>query len=129
MYHHSNISEDIFQSAAEESGKYVVNSEISKKLPHAFNSLDHTLLALDNNGHWDAYIYRQGISVLLSFSLIKRDQSLKMLSVHPLIHCWSREQMSKTDQQRMYEIGSIILSCAISKGLTSYDYRDRKSVV
>jgi tetratricopeptide (TPR) repeat protein len=122
FYHHSNISEDIFQSAAEESGKYVIENKI---LPYAVNSLDRTLLSLDNDGHWDEYIYRQGISVLLSFSLIKRDQSLKMLSVHPLIHSWSREHMSKTEQQRMYEIGSIILSCAISQRLTSYDYRLR----
>ena len=54
--------------------------KISKKLPYAVNSLDNTLLALDNGGHWDDFIYRQGVGVLLSFSLIKRDQSLKMLS-------------------------------------------------
>ena len=128
FYHHSNISEDIFQSAAEESEKYVINKKLAKKLPYGVNSLDHTLLALDNNGHWDKSIYRQGISVLLSFSLIKRDQSLKMLSIHPLIHCWSREQMSKTEQQRMYEIGTIILSCAISQRLTSYDYGLRQLI-
>ena len=127
FYHHSNISEDIFQSAAEESGKYV-DSKIAKKLPHAVNSLDCTLLALDNDGHWDDFIYRQGIGVLLSFSLIKRDQSLKMLSVHPLIHCWSREQMSKTEQQKMYETGTIILSCAVSRKLTNYDYGLRQLI-
>ena len=128
FYHHSNISEDIFQSAAEESGKRVVNSDIAEKLPYAVNSLDCTLLALDNDGCWDEFLYRQGVSVLLSFSLIKRDQSLKMLSIHPLIHCWSREQMSKTEQQRMYEIGTIILSCAISQKLTSYDYGLRQLI-
>ena len=128
FYHHSDISEDIFQSAAEESGKYVVDSKIAKKLPYAVNSLDCTLLALGNDGHWDEFIYRQGIGVLLSFSLIKRDQSLKMLSIHPLIHCWSREQMSKTEQQRIYEIGTIILSCAISWRLTSYDYGLRQLI-
>ena len=128
FYHHSNISEDIFQSAAEESGKYVVDRELAKKLPYAVNSLDRTLLALDNDGHWDELIYRQGISVLLSFSLIKRDQSLKMLSIHPLIHCWSRERMSKSEQQRMYEIGTTILSCAISRRLTSGDYGLRQLI-
>jgi hypothetical protein len=128
FYHHNNIFEHIFQSAAEESGKYVVDGKIAKKLPHAVNSLDRTLLSLDNNGHWDDFIYRQGIGILLSFSLIKRDQSLKMLSVHPLIHCWSREQMSKTEQQRMYEIGTTILSCAISQRLTGYDYGLRQLI-
>ena len=92
-----------------------------KKLPNAVNLLDRTLLALDNNGHWDDIIYRQGIAVLLNFSLIKRDKSLKMLSVYPLIYCWSQEKMSKTEQQRMYDIGTIILSCAISRRLTPYD--------
>ena len=86
FYHHSNISKDIFQSAAEESREYVVNSG---QLPLATSSLDRTLLPLDNNGHWDEYIFGQGIAVLLSFSLMKRDESSEMLSIHPLVHCWS----------------------------------------
>ena len=72
FYHHSNISKDIFQSAAEESGKSIVDSDVAEKLPQATASLDHTLLALDKDGHWDAMIFEEGISVLLSFSLIKR---------------------------------------------------------
>ena len=128
FYHHSNISDDIFQSAAEEFVKYVVDKNLVKKLPYAVNLLDHTLLALDNDGHWDDIIYRQGVAVLLSFSLIKRDLSLKMLSIHPLIHCWSREKMSKTEQERMFDIGTIILSCAISRRLTAYDYGLRQLI-
>ena len=88
FYHHSNISKDIFQSAAEESRDYKVDSEVAEKLPLAMSLLDRTLLALDNNGHWDEFIFEQGIAVLLSFSLIKRDQSSEMFSVHPLVHCW-----------------------------------------
>ena len=45
FYHHSNISKDIFRSAAEESGKWTVDSDVAKKLPQAVASLDHTLLA------------------------------------------------------------------------------------
>ena len=122
FYHHSNISKDIFRFAAEESRDHVVDSEIAEKLPLAMSSLDHTLLALDNNGHWDDFIFGQGIAVLLSFSLMKRDEAFEMLSVHPLVHCWSREQISKNEQQRMYEMGSIILCCAISKRLSGYNY-------
>ena len=128
FYHHNNISDDIFKSAAEESVKYVIDKKIAKKIPYAVSSLDHTLLALDKDGHWDDFIYREGVGVLLSFSLIKRDQLLKILSVHPLIHCWSREQMSKLEQQKMYEIGTKILSCAISHGLTGYDYGLRQLI-
>ena len=128
FFHHSNISEDIFQSAAEESGKYVVDTEMAIKLPHAVKLLDCALLALHNDGQWDDLLYGQGISVLLSFSLIKRDQLLKRLSFHSLVHCWSRDQMSKTEQQRKYEVGSIILSCAISRRLSSYDYGLRQLI-
>ena len=126
FYHHSNISKEIFRSAAEESGKYVVNSEVAEKLPQAMNSLDHTLLALDSDGHWDEFIFGQGVSVLLSFSLMKRGQSSELLSVHPLVHCWSREQMIKSEQQRICQVGSIILSCAISWRYTSQDYALRQ---
>ena len=36
--------------------------------------------------------------------------------------------MSKTEQQRMYEIGTIILSCAISWEKTSYHYGLRQLI-
>jgi hypothetical protein len=124
FYHHNNISKDIFQSAAEESREHVV-SEVAEKLPQVMSLLDHTLLALDNNGHWDEFIFGQGIAVILSFSLMKEDKSSGMFSVHPLVHCWSREQISKSEQQRMYEMGSIILCCAISRRLSSHDFELR----
>ena len=122
FYHHSGISKDIFKSAAEESMKRDVNSDRFRKLPQAVTLLDRTLLGLDNDGHWDEFIFGQGISVLLSFSLMKREQS-KTFSVHPLVHYWSRERMSKTEQQKMCEIGSTILSCAISWRFEIEDYR------
>ena len=126
FYHHSNISKGIFQSAAEESREHVV--EAAEKLPLAMSLLDHTLLALDNNGHWDDFVFGQGIAVLLSFSLMKRDKSSEMFSIHPLVHCWSREQISKSEQQKMYEMGSIILCCAITQRSSSYDYGLRRLI-
>ena len=129
FYNHSNISKEIFRSAAEESGE-PMDKEIAEILPLARSSesLDRTLLALDNDGHWDDFIFGQGIAILLSFSLMKRDESSEMLSVHPLVHCWSREQISKSEQQRMHEMGSIILCCAISRRLSSYDYGLRRLI-
>ena len=127
FYHHSNISKEIFQSAAEKSGK-VVDSEVARKLPHAITLLDHNLLALDNNGDWDDFIFGQGLAVLLSFSLIKKGQLVDFFSIHPLVHCWSREQMSKSNQQRIYEMGSIILSHAIPWRFTSQDYTLRQLI-
>jgi hypothetical protein len=128
FYHHTNISKDIFQSAAQEAMKQDVNSDRFRKLPQAVTLLDHTLLGLDNDGHWDEFIFGQGIRVLLSFSLIKREQSYKTISFHPLVHYWSRERMSKSEQQNMCEMGSTILSCAISWRFETQDYRLRRLI-
>ena len=128
FYHHSNISREIFQSAAKESRKHVADHKVAEKLPQAITVLDHTLLALDNNGDWDDFIFGQGIAVLLSFSLIRRGQSLETFSIHPLVHSWSRELMSTSDQQRIYDMGSIILSCAIPWRFTSQDYALRRLI-
>ena len=122
FYHHNNISIEIFQSAAEESRKHIFDSDVAEKLPQAINSLDYTLLALDNDGHWDTFVFGEGIGLLLSFSLIKRGQSSKILSIHPLVHAWSRDKMSKVEQQRMCQAGSIVLSCAIPLRFRVQDY-------
>ena len=128
FYHHTGISKDIFQSAAEKAQKQDVNSDSIKNLPQAITFLDYTLLGLDNDGHWDEFIFGQGISVLLSFSLMKREQSNTTFSVHPLVHYWSRERMSKSDQRKMCVMGSTILSCAISWKFESQDYKLRRLI-
>ena len=121
FYHHTNISKAIFRSAAEKSTEHV-HGEAVEKLPQAKTLLDHTLLALDNDGQWDEFIFGQGMRVLLSFSLMKRGYSSEIVSIHPLVHCWSWEQMLKSGWQRMFQTGRIILSCAISLGNTSEDF-------
>ena len=128
FYHHISISKEIFQSAAEEATKHDVNSDRFKKLPQAFTLLDYTLLGLDNDGNWDEFVFGQGISVLLSFSLMKKEQSLKTFSIHPLVHCWSRERMSKSEQQKMCAIGHTILSCAITWRFKTQDYKLRRLI-
>ena len=128
FYHHTSISKDIFQSAAEEAIKQDVNSDRFKKLPQAITFLDYTLLGLDKDGHWDEFIFGQGISVLLSFSLMKIEQLDATFSVHPLVHYWSRERMSKSDQKKMCKIGSSILSCAIPWKFEMKDYKLRRLI-
>ena len=101
FYHHTNISKDIFRSAAEEAMKHDVGSDRFRNLPQAFTLLDYTSLGLDNDGNWDEFIFEQGISVLMSFSLIKREQPFETFSVHPLVQNWSRERMSKSEQEKI----------------------------
>ena len=122
FYHHSNISKEIFQSAAEQSRQHTVDSEVAEKLPLAATLLNCTLLTLDNDGYWDDFHFGQGISVLLSFSLIKRAHSSEFFSVHPLVHSWSQEKIPEHEQQRIWQMASIILSCATPRGFTSQNY-------
>jgi hypothetical protein len=122
FFHHSNNFKEIFQSAAEELKNYDVNDEIVRKMPHAFTLLDHTLLALGNDGQWDEFIFGQGISVLLLFSLMRKEDSSNKLSIHPLVHDWSWERMMKSEQEKMCQMGSIMLSCAIPWRFTSQDF-------
>ena len=122
FYHHSNISTEIFQYPAEESRNHKVDHEVAEKLPQAITLLDHTLLALDNDGQWNEFVFGQGIGVLLSFLLMRRENLSGMFSVHPLVHNWSWERMIKSEQQKMCQMGSTILSCAISWRFTSQDY-------
>src|SRR5882757_1832422 len=128
FYHHSNISKEIFQSAAEKSREYAVDSEVAEKLPQAISLLDYTLLDLDNHGHWDSFIFGQGIAILMSFSLIRKGQSSEMVSIHPLVHSWSREKMVRFEQERMWQMGGIILSCAIPEDFRSQDYALRRLI-
>jgi hypothetical protein len=102
-----------------------MENEVAKKLPQVITLLDYTLLDLDNDGHWDGFIFGQGIAVLLAFSLIKRGQSSKIVSIHPLMHSWSQEQMLKSEQQRIWQMEGMILSCAIPQSMTSEDYAIR----
>ena len=87
FYHHSHIAKGIFRSAAEESRKHI--QSVDRKLLQAIRQLDYTLLSLDNDGHWDDYVFTEGISVLFAFSLMKKGESLDFFSIHPLVHCWS----------------------------------------
>jgi predicted RNA-binding protein Jag len=128
FYHHTSISKDIFRSAAEESIKQDVNSDRFRKLPQAVTSLDYTLLRLDNDGNWDEFIFGQGISVLMSFSLMKREQLFETFSIHPLVQMWRRERMSKFEQKKMCKIGSTILSCAIPWRFDTQNYRLRRMI-
>ena len=126
FYHPSNISKDIFQSAAEKPKKHVADVEVGENLPQTITSLDHTLLALDKDGEWDDKIFEEGVSVLLSFSLMKRGQSCGILSIHPLVHSWSQEKMSESEQKKICEMGSKILSYAIPWRYESEDYALRR---
>ncbi|KAF8150938.1 hypothetical protein B0H34DRAFT_666298 [Crassisporium funariophilum] len=126
FFHYDNISEDIFQHAAEGAHARDINAELELGLPLAITMLDHRLLPVKDDYSWDKYFFREGIQVLLSFSLVKRSSSSDVFSIHPLVHCWSRDRMSQPDQQLHCRMANVILSSAIHWRFQTEDYAFRR---
>ena len=109
--HHDGISEDIFKNAAENYRKRNIEGEKNFGLPLAVESLDSISLFLNKAGQWSRFQFQAGIQVLLSFSLIK--SSNKVYSIHPLVHTWSRDRISRPDVSSTYHLAAALLSCSI----------------
>ena len=104
FFHNEGVMEEIFKRAAE--------SRRLSNNPKAQYSFDYCakiseLLKLDADGIWDPFLFRKGLSMLLSFSLVTRDQSRRYFSMHVLVHSWARDHMPSSARlhQLCAEIG------------------------
>jgi hypothetical protein len=88
FFHFDSIPEEIFSYAATQENEEYGNNEQRPALPLASSIVDHTLLQLHKTGKWDNFMFKEGIRVLLSFSLIKLVSSKGIYTMHPLIHAW-----------------------------------------
>ncbi len=52
-------------------------------------------------GFFDEYEYEAQIQELRSFSLVQQNPRTRSLSIHPLVHEWSRLRLGKDDQSRV----------------------------
>jgi hypothetical protein len=116
--HHENISEDIIKWAAEavewptlDDGNTMVRDVLL--LPQ--------LVQVDQNGSWDPIVFREGIRTLLSYSLMKKAAISGIYSLHPLMHCWSRDHMSHEEQKGKSALAATILSSSITFHFTAKD--------
>src|SRR3984957_1270209 len=111
--HNVNIGEIIFKRAAEASGG-------SADLAFPF----HKLLQLDH-GAWNDLYFKEGIRVLLSFSLIKlgkRNMFGNMYSMHALVHSWSQYRMPAVEKHAMCQSVKTLLSHSIRHSFASKDH-------
>jgi tetratricopeptide (TPR) repeat protein len=64
---------------------------------------------------WDSVLFRKGVGVLVAFSLVSVDES-ERISMHPLVHEWSKARMTDAQQREAWKnsvstlAGSIRLS-------------------
>ena len=98
FFHHEGITEEIFSYAALQ--KY--DKTPVSNLPLASSLLDRRLLPLCETGTWDNFIFREGIRILWSLSLIRRGSSDNVYAMHPLVHSWGRDSAWKSGPVRSF---------------------------
>ena len=106
FFHHEEITEEIFCYAAlaKDEETPILN------LPLASSLLDCRLLPLCKKGTWDNFSFREGIRILLSFSLIRRGLSDNVYAMHPLVHTWGRDRLSLNKRKNCCLIAYVTLS-------------------
>ena len=119
FFHHERITEEIFSYAALKE-----DESSSPALPTASSILDRRLLPLNKTGAWDNFIFREGIQILLSFSLIKKGPSDCVYAMHPLVHTWSRDRILLNERKQCCSMAYVTLSCSLRwNGGQPYGFR------
>jgi tetratricopeptide (TPR) repeat protein len=109
FFHHEGITEEIFSYAALQKDQKTCNPE----LPLASSMLDWRLLPLNERGAWDNFIFREGLRILLTFSLIKKGPSDCVYAMHPLVHTWGRDRMLLNERKQCCLMAYVTLSCSL----------------
>lgn len=78
---------------------------------------------------WDLYRYRRAVAMLAKFSLISKDDERCSYSMHPMVHFWARERLSKHDQSTWSEIAFTTLANSITPELEPSSQPYRRSLV
>ena len=109
FFHHEGITEEIFSYAALQGDEETCDPE----LPLASTMLHRRLLPLNKAGAWDNLLFREGIRMLLFFSLIKKAPSDGVYAMHPLVHAWGRDRMTLDERERCCLMAYVTLSCSL----------------
>ena len=118
--HYEGISEEIFYRAW-----YALRNDrpsdwvLSRQIGLLFRQLGQ---------EWDVYPLRSAVSVLLSFSLVHRDKN-GVISIHPLVHAWVRDRLSRADEERIWTQATLITALSVPQTSHTADYRFRQVLV
>ncbi|CZR53779.1 uncharacterized protein PAC_03660 [Phialocephala subalpina] len=77
---------------------------------------------------WDPIIWRKALAVLFAFSLITVEPSNR-LSMHPLVHEWSRVRMTPDEQVQAWKTATVILAMSAPIGLTATTQKQRRALI
>ena len=90
--------------------------------------LDRRLLPLNRAGTWDNLIFREGIRILLFFSLIRKAPTDGVYAMHSLVHAWGRDRMTLDEREQCCLMAYVTLSCSL-RWDESQPYRFRRVLV
>jgi hypothetical protein len=107
FFHFDGISKDIFRRAAENP------QDDSNIQPRITSDLPHQLLKHNKGGEWDLLLFREGIRILISYSLIQKN-NFGVYSMHPLVHCWIRDRMLQHEKQTRCMSAKALLAQSIT---------------
>src|ERR1700733_1388903 len=116
--HFDGISEDIFRRAAEAPDVRL----------RATSNLPCQLLVCNKSGNWDQPFFREGIRMLISYSLINKSSS-GIYSMHPLVHHWSHDRMLQPEQKTRCMSAKTLLAQSITFQFASEDYAFRRTLL
>jgi hypothetical protein len=119
--HYNSITEDIFERAWKNSYE---GEDLSKNISSLFYIRPQDRLA-----EWDPILIREAVVLLASFSLIKIDAIGRCISMHPLMHVWTRDCLLEDLQRHYWAAASYTLASGISWAYKSSDYDFRRVLV
>ena len=118
--HHEGISEEMFRRAWTNLWNED-HSDWTKR--HQFH-----ILLRQSSTEWNPRALRKALSILSSFSLINRDKD-GLVSMHPLVHGWARDRLSRADEERKWTLAVSTIAMSISWTFQTSDYRFRRSLI
>ena len=120
FFHFDGISEEILHQAWRNLQDNIYPGWVSS---HQLKLLHH-----QSSLGWDSHPVRVVLSILSSYSLISRDKD-HLISIHPLVHAWARDRMSRLEAKRLWTHALFTLAFSVSWSFQTKDYQYRKCLV
>lgn len=111
--HFDGISENIFERAKKNTLDYVDGSMFSA------TATNRRMLS-----GWDPLTIAKALKILLDFSLITINGS-RQISMHPLVHEWSRERNSTSEREHAWETAVSTMAMSIYIGTSKEENKHR----
>jgi len=77
---------------------------------------------------WDQILWGRAVSVLVAFSLVSVND-FGSISLHPLVHEWSRERLSENESKDAWETAAMTLAASITRLGTFVDWQRRRKAL